>query len=90
MYSLSAAIRVVGTYVVLNPNVRRATKYLAPDKVVKATRRFKRYNTMSTDVVLTVGRPNYRERRKIALFRKAGVPFPVRRIQFDAWPRKAK
>lgn len=70
---------------------RSATKYLSDRLVVRATRRLyggkilpKHYNT---EVVITVGRPNYRERQFIKECKRAGESFPVRKIQLR-FPRR--
>lgn len=61
---------------------KRAVKYLDADLTVKATR-FGRYDKRDHQivVVVTVGRPNYLERRFIKLAKKAGEPFPIKKIQ---------
>lgn len=66
-----------------------ATAYLADNWTVKATRQFKpdRRNSRET-ILVTVGRPNYAERKFIKLCRKAGEPFPVRKIQLRAYLKK--
>lgn len=69
----------------LGPDVYRATKFLGPDLVVRATRphKYDRRNRSNT-VVVTVGKPNYREREFIKACRKAGEPLPVKKIQLQA------
>lgn len=69
-----------------------ATKYVAENHVIRATAvlyggrlRSKRSNE---EIVLTIGRPNYRERRFIRACKKAGEPFPVRKIQLKFPPVK--
>jgi len=65
---------------------RSATKYLSPVLVVKATRHGKPCkNERSTSMVVTVGKPNYAEREFIKKCKKAGEPFPVKKIQLK-WP----
>lgn len=60
----------------------RATRFLSPSLVVKSTAPHKhRKNTRSRTVVVTVGKPNYRERGMIKLFQSAKEPFPVKQIQ---------
>lgn len=71
----------------------RATKYVSATHVIKATRRaYKRKNKYtfgkgSIDIVLTIGRPNYSERRFIAECRSAGKRLPVRQVQLKALPK---
>ena len=61
---------------------RQAVKYLSPAFVIKATRRNpldRRAKTM--EVVVTIGRPGYREREFIKQCQRAKEPFPVKKIQ---------
>ena len=64
------------------PNLRRATAYISPSLTVKATaqrRRDKRATRITT--LVTVGKPNFVERRFIRICQKAGMCFPIRNIQ---------
>jgi hypothetical protein len=73
-------------------NVRHAAVYISPRFVAKATRQRKpdRRDTRETFLV-TVGAPNYYERRFIKACQKAGEPFPVRKVQLKFYPTaKAK
>lgn len=62
---------------------QKAVKYLSPTLVVRATKpKFKRRSDSRTGtIVLTVGRPNYAHRQFIKKCKKAGEPFPVKRVQ---------
>lgn len=73
----------------LAPDVRRATSYLASNYTVKASRRHRR-SGKQTEIVVTIGRPNYAERRFIKACVKAGEPFPVRKVQLKFWPEKKR
>lgn len=69
--------------------VKKLTKFLAPDLVVKATlvhRPDRR--TKQVTAVVTAGRPNYAERKFIKDCRKAGEKFPVRKPQYKFFKRK--
>lgn len=67
----------------------QVTKFLSDREVIRATRRHKPSKRHTRiELVLTVGAPNYRERKFIKLCRRAGEPFPVKRLQFRRWPRK--
>jgi len=57
----------------------RATGYLSPKLTIKAT------FVNKESVLITVGRPNYAERKFIKLAKKAGEKFPIRKIQLK-WP----
>ena len=79
----------------LRTDSKQAVKYVSPVLVVKATRvtyrangRKPRKNERSTELVLTFGRPGYREREFIKACAKAGEPFPVKRVQLRAYPRR--
>jgi len=68
---------------------RRATSFIAPDHVISVARRFrpdKRHTRV--DVVLKVGKPNYRECEFIKACQRAGEPFPVKKIQLKFYPTK--
>jgi hypothetical protein len=65
----------------------KATKYLSEKLTVKATRkRYKGriYKDHAVDIVFTVGKPNYEEREFIKRAKKAGEPFPIKKIQ-EKW-----
>jgi len=56
----------------LRSGARKATKYVCAGITVKATRRFKpRKNARTTDIVLTIGRPNAHERM---IVKRHGAP----------------
>jgi hypothetical protein len=80
--SVVSAVTVGGAY--------RATKYVSPKLIVRATRRYGKHRkpnlgtvnrSCELDIVLTIGRPNYAERQFIKACRKAKEPFPVRKVQ---------
>ena len=74
-------------------DVRKATVYISPKLVVSACWRTK-YHThkRSTrqEYVLKIGAPNYREVAFIAACKKAGEPFPVKKVQLQHWPTPRK
>lgn len=61
---------------------KRATKYLSPKVTIKATRQGKvdRRNHQMT-ILVTFGRPNWREQKFIKMAKKAKEPFPIKKIQ---------
>ena len=86
--SSSSIARVVESCLLIG--VRQATFYYHPKEIVRATRRFQpRRQDRTVEVVLTIGQPNSRERRFIALRKKAGEPFPVRKLQLE-WFKKRR
>ena len=67
---------------ILGVGAKKATKYFSDREVLKATyqgRRSKR-NTRHT-ILFTIGTPNYAEREFIKKAKRAGEPFPVKRVQ---------
>ena len=88
--NVSLAIQQCSLAVIRNP-VYRATKFLSPDLVVKATRphKFSR-RARSETVLLTVGKPNYAERLFVRQCLKAGEPFPVKKVQIRVEHPKRK
>ena len=72
--------------------LRQAAKFVSENEVVKATRRVykKEQPLRQAEILVTIGRPNYAERRFIALCRKAGEPFPVKKIRIKAMPATRK
>lgn len=75
--------------VVTGNNIRRATAYISPKLTMKATaqRRQDKRDKFAT-VLVTVGTPNFIERRFIRACQKSGVVFPVTGIQWKLWPKK--
>jgi len=80
---MSYVDKVIGALVA--NDARTATKYITDRRVVRATRRMwggKILNrTYNMEITLTIGRPNYRERQFIKQCKRAGEPFPVKKIQ---------
>ena len=75
----------------LNSTAKTATKYVSEKLVVKATWRHKpRANNTREEMVVTIGAPNYLDVRFIAACKKAGEPFPVKKVQLRAYPVKKK
>jgi hypothetical protein len=65
---------------------QKATKYMTERFIVRCTARHKaRANASSAEFVVTVGKPNYRERIFIKNCLKSGEPFPVKKIQLKEW-----
>ena len=86
---LARTIALVIAALLVN-NAVKATKYVSPVLVVRATR--KRYgrkildaNRHSVEIVVKVGKPNYLEREFISICKKVKEPFPVRKIQLNLY-----
>ncbi len=72
-------------------NCRRATAFLSERKTVKATAQRKMdKRARSATILVTVGAPNFLERRFIRICKKAGMAFPLNQIQWKFWPKKKK
>lgn len=78
----------------LDAEAHTATKFVSEKLTIRATRRLLRgridRRNKSIDISLTISRPNYRARKFIKDCVKAGVTFPVRRIQLKYPPRRKK
>ncbi len=65
-----------------NHKARQAIKFLAPQFIVKATRRFKPdKRSYHEEIIITIGKPNYRERKFIRQCLRAKEPFPIKKIK---------
>jgi hypothetical protein len=80
--------------VLLSEGAHRATKYLNPRYIVRATRKIYRgkveKNPKSISIELSFGVPNYKERMFIKLAVKAKEPFPIKKVQVQMPPKKRK
>jgi hypothetical protein len=74
---------------VLCGSARRATAYISPTLTIKATaQRRQDGRDKSATALVTIGKPNFVERRFIRVCQKAGMAFPLRQIQWKDWPKK--
>lgn len=76
-------------------DVIKATEYISPKLIIRAVRKTygKRLprKTDNTEIILTIGRPNYAEREFIKLCQRANEPFPVKNVQLKLHnPKKSK
>ena len=68
---------------------KMAVKIIDDKTVVKATWHNKPSGKNSREeMVITFGRPNYQDSDFIKRCKKAGEPFPIKKIQFRPWPKK--
>lgn len=74
---------------VTDPHLRRATVYIGHHDTVKASRQ-RRHDgrARGQTFLVTMGSPNYAERRFIKKCQQAGEPFPVKKVQLQYWPTK--
>lgn len=70
--------------VLMRTKAKRATVFITPKLVVRATRRHKG----AKEFVLKIGTPNYLERDFVKACRKALEPFPVKKVQVKFYPKK--
>ena len=74
-----------------NSDCKTATKYIDANTVARATWRHKPKSRNSREeMVVTIGCPNYLERKFVAKCKKSGEPFPVKKVQFRHFPIKKK
>jgi len=68
-----------------------ATKYISDKIIVRTTRRaYKgKFAKDRLEILFTIGKPNFAEREFIKKLKKAGEPFPVKKIQLK-FPNKKK
>lgn len=65
---------------------RKVTLYLSPTFIIKSSRMHKKDRRMKIEnFVLTVGKPNYQEKKFIKLCKKAGEPFPIKKLQLKEY-----
>ena len=67
---------------------RKAYIVLSPDTVVTAARHFRPdARCKTTTMILTIGRPNHLVRKFVKACKAAKEPFPVRKIQLEAYTK---
>lgn len=87
-YAMKKLGEAVGDVLVMR-NCRRATAFITPKLTIKATaQRRQDGRDKSATCLVTVGRPNFLERRFIKVCQKAGMAFPLNQIQWKFWPKK--
>ena len=70
-------------------DAKTAIKIIDEKTIVKAIYRFKpKARSRQEEMVVTFGAPDYRTARLIKSFKKAGEPFPVKKVQFRFYPKK--
>ncbi len=75
----------------LETEARKVTLFVSPELTIVAARRFKpSKREPNVDIMLTIGKPNFENRKFIKDCKKAGEPFPVKKIQLRWWPEKRK
>lgn len=82
-------MKIIGKIVetLLDTESKKATFYFSSTFVIKATRKHLDKRDSITEILLTIGKPNYAERDFIKKCKKAGEPFPVKMIQLKAFKK---
>ncbi len=89
-YAMRKLGECVGDVATLS-NVRRATAFISPKLTIKATaQRRQDKRDKSATILVTIGGPNFLERRFIRICQKAGMCFPLSQIQWRHWPKKGE
>jgi hypothetical protein len=69
-------------FAVLDGTVKTATMYCGEKMTIKATRRgIPSKKDTRTEVLVTIGKPNYKEREFIKKAKKEGTTFPIKKLQ---------
>lgn len=90
MKGLNLLAKLVETLV--SSKAHSAIYYESEKMIYKVTRTMFQgnFDKRILQVSLTAGRPNYQERKFIKLCKKAGEPFPIKKIQLKFPPKKKK
>lgn len=69
--------------VILKGGAVQATKYFSDKLIVRARRRLYKGNIArgNTEILVTIGKPNYAEREFIKKCKNAREPFPIKKVQ---------
>lgn len=82
------------TDVLLENGAWKVTKYLSPKEVIRVTRRrYLRSKTGfardgSVELIISMDKPNYIERKFVKACLKAKEPFPIKKVQIKFLPKK--
>lgn len=88
-YPMSAVSQTVEA--LLRSGAWKATKFLSKKQIVRAS--IKTFNRKiskvgNVEIILTLGHPNFAERKFLKLCKKAGEPIPVKKVQLKYLPKK--
>lgn len=73
------------TEAVMELDIKQAVKYVSTDMVIKATPRSKARKHV--EIVVSIGKPNYAEKKVIKQALMAGEPFPIKKVQLK-WNKR--
>ena len=77
-------------YEILIRDAYKATKYIGDKLTVKATRKLYKGGWKkkdNVDIVLTIGKPNYEERKFIKGVKEMGMAFPLNQLTIKSLPK---
>lgn len=77
----------------LRTDAWRTTKFVSDKVIVRATRKTfngKLSKQGNLELIVSIGKPNYKEREYIKLLKKAKEPFPVKKMLTQFPPQKRK
>lgn len=84
-------IDVAVALMLVDKTIKRATKYYSPKRTMKVTRqRPPSGRERGETFLVSVGKPNFAERKFIADCQKAGEKFPVRKLLVTHYPRRKR
>lgn len=67
--------------IISTPEARIVTRCLSAKRIVRATRRRSKFRDGRTEIIVTIGKPNYAEREAIARAVAAGRTFPIKLVK---------
>lgn len=76
----------------LKSEARKATKFLHPKLIIRATRKTFGGKLLNgnLELFLTIGKPNYEEGEFVRRCLKVGEPFPIKKIQLKFLKKKGR
>lgn len=80
----------------IESDAHKATKIISDKRTIVATRRltrgkiYKNKRFPETEILFTDSRPNFENRKFIKICKRAGEPFPIKKIQLKFPPKKRK
>lgn len=81
--------KIIGSVVMdaLSNKASTATKYISP--TLRITAAVRSDEKGHTEVLVTIGSPNAKQREYVKTLKKAKEPFPVKRVQYTFKKKKA-
>ncbi len=80
--------KIVGE-MLINTRVKKATAFLSPILTLVVARQFKMDSRSKQQTfIVTIGRPNFENRKKLKDLIAAREPFPVKKLAYKYYPEK--